>query len=520
MSRILSIREDVIKGLPRMAAMTVVARGENPPPPTVPGCKILGFKSRNNRTYTREALIKAAHKYEGVKVNLDHNTGTDPRKFSERFGRMVNVRMQGDGLYGDLQYNPAHPLAEAFRWWIKNDPTAIGLSHNATAEVQNTATGGELVTEIKDVDSVDLVADPATTQGLFESYRMKQVTEDHIGGVFPGYHTPGETEGYRAYQSGVKQNPYKSIADKSNPRPRMGDTTNQLNWQNGWEKARRQATAKPPRIMHDKYGRVNETDDESEQMGKVLLGTENDERITEMHDEEELPGMAPPPMINSDMGQEPVPEADEESEENFATHLGNAIMAIINDAGLSSADKRKKVLGALKLMDDDQVAEGEPEPDGDEMAPPPEAQPIDEDEDIEPVDEADGDDEAAQMEQDLLGDEEAGDGKAPPFKKEAKESTNPKVQALMAELDAYRVKESLGLKKTKLLRKCKEAKIPTEAVTAIFVTQLMRLKESAWPTLIADRRAIAGRSTVKPTSTSVAVVSESYDTFVTELLNK
>jgi hypothetical protein len=407
MTRFLNIREDVIKGLPKMAAMTVVAHGENSPPPTVPGCKILGFKSRNNRTYTREALIKAAHKYEGVKVNLDHNTGTDPRKFSERFGRMVNVRMQNDGLYGDLQFNPAHPLAEAFKWWIKNDPTAIGLSHNATAEVQNTATGGELVTEIRDVDSVDLVADPATTQGLFESYteRTRLMNEDETGMV--------------------------------------------------------------------------------------------------------------PPAINTDM--DTAPTGGDEGED-FASHLGNAIMAIINDASLSAADKRKKVLGALKLMDDGAEPVAENEPDGDEMAPPPEAQPIDEDEDMEDVEEADGDDENAQMEKDLLGDEEPA-GKAPPFKKK-EESINPKVQALMAELDAYRVKESLGLKKTKLLQKCKEAKIPTEAVTAIFVSQLMRLKETAWPTLIADRKAIAGRSTVKPISTSVAVVSESYDTFVTELLNK
>jgi len=395
-----------------MQPITVVAHGENSPPPTVPGCKILGFKSRNNRTYTREALIKAAHKYEGVKVNLDHNTGTDPRKFSERFGRMVNVRMQNDGLYGDLQFNPAHPLAEAFKWWIKNDPTAIGLSHNATAEVQNTATGGEIVTEIRDVDSVDLVADPATTQGLFESYTERT------------------------------------------------------------------------RLMNE---------DET--------------------------GMAPPPAINTDMDAAP---AGGDEGEDFASHLGNAIMAIINDTSLSAADKRKKVLGALKLMDDNaEPAEpaAAPEPDGDEMAPLPEAQPIDEDEDMEGVEEADGDDENAQMEKDLLGDDEA-PGKAEPFKKEAKESINPKVQALMNELDAYRVKESLGLKKTKLLRKCKEAKIPTEAITPIFVSQLMRLKESAWPTLIADRRAIAGRSTARPTSTSVAVVSESYDTFVTELLNK
>jgi len=241
--------------------------------------------------------------------------------------------------------------------------------------------------------------------------------------------------------------------------------------------------------------------------------------------------------------------------EDFASHLGNAIMAIINDASLSAADKRKKVLGALKLMDDNaEPAEpaAEPEPDGDEAAPAPE--PIDEDEDMEGVEEADGDDENAQMEKDLLGDEEPVKEGADDDKKwaehekqkaawekkrdeEAKhaesiysgtmsrkqnryESINPKVQALMNELDAYRVKESLGLKKTKLLQKCKEAKIPTEAITPIFVSQLMRLKESAWPTLIADRKAIAGRSTARPTSTSVAVVSESYDTFVTELLNK
>ena len=428
-----------------MQPITVVAHGENSPPPTVPGCKILGFKSRNNRTYTREALIKAAHKYEGVKVNLDHNTGTDPRKFSERFGRMVNVRMQGDGLYGDLQYNPHHPLAEAFQWWTQNDHTAIGLSHNATAEVQNTATGGELVTEIRDVDSVDLVADPATTQGLFESYTER----------------------------------------------------------------------------------------------------------TRLMNEDEMQGMAPAPAINTDM--DVAPTAGDEGED-FASHLGNAIMAIINDASLSAADKRKKVLGALKLMDDDQVAEGEPEPDGDEMTPQPESQPIDEDEDMEGVEEADDDDENAQMEKDLLGDEEPVKEGADDDKKwaehekqkaawekkrdeEAKhaesiysgtmsrkqnryESINPKVQALMAELDAYRVKESLGLKKTKLLQRCKEAKIPTEAVTSIFVSQLMRLNESAWPQLIADRKAIAKRSTVKPISTSVAVVSESYDNFVTDLLNK
>jgi hypothetical protein len=407
MSRIINIIEDIVKGLPKMAAVTVVARGENPPPPTIPGCKILGFKSRNNRVYTREAIANAAHKYENAKVNLDHNTGTDPRKFSERFGRMVNVRMGPDGLYGDLQYNPKHPLAEAFQWWIKNDPTAIGLSHNATAEVKNTAEGGEIVTEIRDVDSVDLVADPATTKGLFESYN---------------------------------------------------------------------------------------------------------ERTRNMNPDE-MPEMAPPPAINTDMGDAPVDEAIDEGDD-FASHLGNAILAIINDAGLSSDEKRKKVLGALKLMDDEQVPEADEEamqPEAGDMP----AEPIDEDmEPLEEGDEPDGDDETAAMEAALLGDGEP-DGDEAPMKKPAQESVQ--IAKLQAQLDAYRVQESLRKKKAKLLKTCKEAKIPAEAITPIFVSQLMKLKESTWPKLIADRKAIAKRTIVKPVSTSV-VATDTYTQFVSELL--
>lgn len=393
-----------------MAAAVVVARGEKNPPPTIPGCKILGFKSRNNRTYTKEAIQAAVHKYEGVKVNLDHNTGTDPRKFSERFGRMVNVRFQpGQGLFGDLQYNPKHPLAEAFNWWIKNDPTAIGLSHNATAEVKNTAEGGEIVTEIRDVDSVDLVADPATTRGLFESYN---------------------------------------------------------------------------------------------------------ERNRTMNPEDEMPEMAPPAPINSDMGDAPVDEAIDEGD-NYAEHLGNAIMAIVNDAGLSAADKRKKILGALKLMDDEGA---EPVEENDEDMPPsaPEGDGVDE-QGIEPIDEGeDGDDEAAAMEAALLGPEGEPDGDEMPMKKPAQESVQ--VAKLKAQLDAYRVQESLRKKRARLLRTCKEAKIPTEAITTVFVTQLMKLTESAWPKLVADRKAVAKRTIVKPVSTSVAA-TDTYTQFINELIN-
>ena len=67
------------------------------------------------------------------------------------------------------------------------------------------------------------------------------------------------------------------------------------------------------------------------------------------------PEMASAPIINSDIDDIPVDELidDDDNYDNYAAHLGNAIMAIVNDKGLTTADKRNKVLGALKLLDDD-----------------------------------------------------------------------------------------------------------------------------------------------------------------------
>lgn len=64
------------------------------------------------------------------------------------------------------------------------------------------------------------------------------------------------------------------------------------------------------------------------------------------------PEITPAPIINSDIDDTPADELIDDIGK-FAAHLGNAIMEIVNDKGLTTADKRKKVLGALKLLDDD-----------------------------------------------------------------------------------------------------------------------------------------------------------------------
>jgi hypothetical protein len=71
-------------------------------------------------------------------------------------------------LFGDLHFNPKHALAEQLLWDAEHAPENVGFSHNVLAR---TARHGEqtLVEAILQVQSVDLVADPATTRGLFEA---------------------------------------------------------------------------------------------------------------------------------------------------------------------------------------------------------------------------------------------------------------------------------------------------------------------------------------------------------------
>lgn len=132
--------------------------------------KCLGIYSKNGRVYPLEVMRKALPKYEGVVVNLDHKPN-EPRSVLERFGKIVNVRMGDDGIYGDLEYNPHHSYAKAFEYFAENQPDIIGLSHAAIAKTKlDHRSGVETVEDITELESVDLVANAATNKTLFESY--------------------------------------------------------------------------------------------------------------------------------------------------------------------------------------------------------------------------------------------------------------------------------------------------------------------------------------------------------------
>ncbi|NLS95774.1 MAG: hypothetical protein GXX96_26875 [Planctomycetaceae bacterium] len=135
------------------------------------GVKILGLQSRNGRTYRPDALSRAVPLYEGVKVNVNHPKAASdgPRDYQDRIGVIRNVAARaGEGLFGDFHFNPKHALAEQLLWDAEHAPQNVGFSHNVLARTSRE--GDTLVVEaITRVHSVDLVADPATTRGLFES---------------------------------------------------------------------------------------------------------------------------------------------------------------------------------------------------------------------------------------------------------------------------------------------------------------------------------------------------------------
>lgn len=134
------------------------------------GVKLIGMESLNGRRYRAEALAAAVGLYEGAKVNVNHpkDGPLAPRDYRDRLGVIRQVEFRpGDGLFGNLHFNPKHAIAEQLAWDAENNPRNVGFSHNVLARL--TREGEQTVVEsITHVRSVDLVADPAATQGLFE----------------------------------------------------------------------------------------------------------------------------------------------------------------------------------------------------------------------------------------------------------------------------------------------------------------------------------------------------------------
>jgi hypothetical protein len=132
---------------------------------------ILGPDSANKRTYSPGALATAAKLYEGAPTFVDHAPG-QRRSYRDKIGHLKNTRLADGGVRGDLHINPAHPAAPQLLWDAANNPSAVGLSHDAEGVVKTGPDGQVIVESIQSIRSVDLVAEPATTKSLYEDRNM------------------------------------------------------------------------------------------------------------------------------------------------------------------------------------------------------------------------------------------------------------------------------------------------------------------------------------------------------------
>lgn len=144
--------------------------------------KLLGKTSINHRDYAPAIKPAVLGAYENAPVFAGHVKQPGQSRngnYGDRVGTIRGASIEADGLYGNLHYNPEHPLAKAIVWEAKNEPKNLGLSHHADLAYRDHKQS--IVESIEHVYSVDLVNRPATTNGLFESENpvktFKQVLE-------------------------------------------------------------------------------------------------------------------------------------------------------------------------------------------------------------------------------------------------------------------------------------------------------------------------------------------------------
>jgi hypothetical protein len=153
------------------------------------GGKLLGNKSLNNREYSDPVIAEGIGNYDGAKVYLNHPRGRDgalERDFNDWVGVVESPRARKGGGFGNVRFRKEHARFKEICEAIENFPTHFGFSH--VADIDSEMRGGvEHVTKIGEVFSVDLVTDPASTQGVFESKAhtmkktFKQIVESSKG---------------------------------------------------------------------------------------------------------------------------------------------------------------------------------------------------------------------------------------------------------------------------------------------------------------------------------------------------
>ena len=128
------------------------------------GALICGPASKNGNDYSRDSFGDL-RQYEGRHVYLNH---ARDRKAEDKIGWFENVRRRDDGMpVGDFHVLRSHPAAGGVFEAAERNPALFGFSHVAVCQTKRVG-GRQQVESVERVESIDLVAEPATTRGLFE----------------------------------------------------------------------------------------------------------------------------------------------------------------------------------------------------------------------------------------------------------------------------------------------------------------------------------------------------------------
>lgn len=137
---------------------------------TIKNVVILSEKSKNGRIYTKDcqASAVAGGLFENMQSFFNHEK-TENRNVRDLIGKYVNVKFdeQSKKTVGDLKLIPDTPETKKMLSIAENMPDLLGNSISARGKYYR-ENDTDVITEIINAYSGDIVSRPATTKGLFE----------------------------------------------------------------------------------------------------------------------------------------------------------------------------------------------------------------------------------------------------------------------------------------------------------------------------------------------------------------
>lgn len=142
---------------------------------------LLGPISLNKRRYSEDVQQDAVALFEGVKAYMNHPPigSVEPRDLRDSIGTHHNVHVKEGKTYSDLHLLNNATVKDYILPILESKQTHIaGNSIVARVVLERAKDGFDDVTKIIKVRSVDMVTEPGTTTGLFESHTPAAMQED------------------------------------------------------------------------------------------------------------------------------------------------------------------------------------------------------------------------------------------------------------------------------------------------------------------------------------------------------